>query len=269
MKFIILTLILISISKYANAQSASDYYTTGVEFLKQNKLQEAKYNFNKLIELAPEDYGGYNFYGICLFSEANYDSCVPYLKKSIELNLLNHRHSKEMTISRLIRTYIYLAKFSDAFELAYKSSKEYVDNPNIKAELKDVCLWSYFISHEGLSKEYLSNNLNPSYDVTAVSQEYLIMRNIKVNDKNLFFKSQSFNIAKKQDYLICGINKTQDSVRLTFNLKWDLFNEFGGKYYDSKKIYNDKSKPVYERIGALLKEDEKLDLIKEIERLEN
>ena len=95
------------------------------------------------------------------------------------------------------------------------------------------------------------------------------MRNIKINDKNLFFKSQSLNTEKRRDYLICGINKTQDSVRITFNLKWDLSNEPGGKYYDSKKIYNSKSKPVYERVGALLKEDGKLDLIKEIESLEN
>ena len=108
MKYIILTLILISISKYSNGQSPSEYYTIGSEFLKKNNFKEAKYNFNKLIELAPEDYGGYNFYGICLFSERKYDSCVYYLKKSIELNSLNNKHSREMTISRLIRTYIYL-----------------------------------------------------------------------------------------------------------------------------------------------------------------
>ena len=219
--------------------------------------------------MAPEDYGGYNFYGVCLFGERKYDSCVVYLKKSIELNKLNFKHGKEMTAVRLIRTYIYLGKFDEAFQLALEFAKEFPENPKLMSELRDVCLWSYHINNENLSKNYLSNEMLPEYTVTGVSQEYLIMRNIKINDKNLFFKSQGLNLEKKQDYLNCEINRTQDSVKITFNLNWDLTREFGGKFYDSKMVYNDKNKSVCERIGALLKEDAKIDLIKEIEKLQN
>lgn len=264
-RLILMLLLLSAFSTFG--QTVQEHFTNGFENLENNKIENAKVDFNYIIKLAPEDYGGYNFYGICLFKEQKFDSAIYYLQKSIELNRENNNHSKEMTAARLLRTYIYLAQFEKAFDLAYKFLKEYPENPNLKSELKDVCLWSYYISYESLSKEYLSNQPKKEYTVTNIPQEYLIMRNIKINDRNLYFKGQGLNLEKKQDYLNCGINKTDDSVKLIFNLNWDITKEFGGKFYDSKKVYENTKNPIYERIGALLVDDKKIDLLTEIERI--
>ena len=50
-------------------------------------------------------------------------------------------------------------------------------------------------------------------------------------------------------------------------MNWDFSVDFGGKVTDTDKVYSSKSLPIYERVGALLVSDSKIDISKEIKKL--
>lgn len=266
--FLILLLELTLFNSQIKAQNPQELANKGFDLIDKNEFTKAIVVFKELIELTPSNYGGYNFVGLCYSQSEEHDSTIYYLLKSIELNSANLKRSREMTISRLIRTYMQKYDFKSAFELAYKSSKEFPENPILKTDLKDVYLWSYNINFEKLNKSYINKKPIEEYNVTTVSQEYLIMRNLRVNDLKLNFIKQGLNYEDKIDILTCTYNKNADTIRLNFKINWDLNSEFGGKFYsNSDSEFKNIENNIWDRIGAKLNFDAKIDLIEEIDKI--
>lgn len=268
--FILIFLSKLSFGQDSISQLKVKYQTEfdlGIGHLEKNEINEAKQNFKNLIVLAPSAYAGYNFLGICFFNEKNYDSTIYYLKKSIEFNSQNLNRSKEMTISRLVTTFMLVKDFKSSFETGLNAIKEFPESQYFKKQLKDICLWSYYITYEKLDSKYLTTELLKEYKVSSVAQEYLIMRTIKINDHSLNFMNQKYLQKENKDILTCNVNKTKDSIELSFKLQWDITKELGGKSFDSEKIYNDKTINIWDRIGAKYKLENKFDIIEEYEKL--
>lgn len=250
------------------SQNPQEIANKGFELIEQNNYEEATKVFKNLIALAPTNYGGYNFVGLCYSQGIEYDSTIFYLKKSIELNSANFKNSREMTISRLIRTYLQKMDFKSAFELAYNSLKEFPNNNNLKTDLKDVCLWSYNINFEGFDKTYISRKPKDFYEVTSVSQEYLVLRHLRINDLKLNLITQKLDGENNSDILVCGYNNGKDTINLIFKIKWDMNKEFGGKLFSNpEKESENKNNYIWDRIGAKLINEPKLALIEEIEKI--
>lgn len=267
--FFLFLLIEISLFHFqTKAQNPQDIANKGFDLIDKKEYAKAIEVFKDLIEQTPSNYGGYNFVGICYSQSEEHDSTIYYLLKSIELNSANFKNSKEMTISRLIRTYMQKYDFKSAFELAYISCKEFPENPILKSDLRDICLWSYNINFEKLDKTYINNTPKEEYKVTAVSQEYLIMRNLRINDLKLNLIKQVFDSENKADILTCAYNKNSDTIRLKFKINWDMNSEFGGKFYsNSKKEFKNIQNNIFDRIGAKLIDEPKLELLTEIEKI--
>lgn len=264
----LITMILFSLFTTATtAQNIEQEINSGFQHLDKGEMEEAKNNFRTVIKDLPNEYVGYNFLGVSFFTNKEYDSAIVYLNKSIALNKSNNKHSKEMTISRLSYAYLYKRDFRNAFEILVNASKEYKDNPSFSKQLKDLCLWSYYIKNETLDSNYLSPDMLQSYNVTKVAQEYLIMRIIKINDHSLIFMNQKYNSKENVDLLTCNINKTNDSVVLKFILNWDIAKEFGGKSFNPEGFYENVNNTIWERIGAKLSYDNKTEILAEEEKL--
>jgi tetratricopeptide (TPR) repeat protein len=261
-------LFLTLISKVFLGQAAQNEYQLGVEHLKKGEIKEAKINFRKLILLEPNDYAGYNFLGFCFFSQGDYDSSIVYLKKSIELNQLNNKHSQEMTISRLTNAYLYKKDFKNAYETCLNGLMKFKENAVLKTQLNDICLWSYYIKIEGLDSNYLTTNLLKEYSITNRAQKYMIMRAIKINDHALRLVDEKFNSNDKYDVLTCNVNKTTDHVELKFKLNWDLDKEYTGKKFESESAYKNTENETWVRLGAKLNYEYQAEML-ENKMLEN
>lgn len=261
--FIIATMIMIY------GQDVQTELQLGVKYLTEAKVSEAKVSFRNVIKLDPTNYVGYNFLGVAYYYSKEYDTSIVYLRKSIELNSMNIKHSREMTIARLASAYLYGYQFRRAYETCLNGAKEFPENRNILTLLRDVCLWSYYIGFEKLDRKYLSTSLSDYYVVTSVAQEYLILRAIKVNDHALIFMKQELNTidGEKYDLITCRINKTSDSLQLKYKLAWDFVQEPGGKMFIPKEVANNQSNEIWERIGARLSYESELDVLKEDEIL--
>lgn len=159
--------------------------------------------------------------------------------------------------------------FQNSFHTAWEAYLQYPDNQTIELELKDVCLWAFYIGHNNLDSSYLTTGVKDEYIVNSVPEEYLIMRRIRINDQYLVFNSQKLISKKRSNYDIinCSIQGSEDSIDLKFKLNWDLSKSFGGITPNTDEIYSNKNIPIFERIGALLVSDSKIDLAKEIEIL--
>jgi len=121
-----------------------------------------------------------------------------------------------------------------------------------------------------LNPWYISPDLKNEYVVNSVSEEYLIIRRIRVNGKYLNVVNQSLvsKDAGNFDVLKCVLSKSKDTVEVNFKLNWNLNKDFGGKPIDYRSVYSNDSNAVYERIGALLADDPKIDVKKEIGKIE-
>lgn len=115
----------------------------------------------------------------------------------------------------------------------------------------------------------MSPDLKNEYVVNSVDEEYLITRWVKFNDQYLTVNNQSLMTKKKVSYdiLKCNFSDGNETIDVRFRLNWDLSKYFGGKVMNDKDEYADSENPIYERIGALLVSDPKIDLITEIKKL--
>lgn len=216
-------------------------------------------------------YGAYHFLGVIYLDENQLDSAITCFKKSIALNKGNVNHTKEMTYVRLFDTYLIKYDFNNSFSTAWEAYVHYPESNNILQGLKDVCLWSFYIKHNGLDPNYLSRELKDEYIVNSVPEEYLIIRKLRINDQSLVISSQSL-INKKgvnYDIISCALSKSKKSYDVKFRLNWDLKKDYGGKVANTDNVYSNSGNPIYERIGALLVSDSKIDMKKEIEKIGN
>lgn len=250
------------------AQTPPEEFLIGLDLLDVD-VQKAKKEFEiaqKKDSLFP---GSYHFLGVIALEENNIDSAIINFEKALFLNMENINHTREMTLVRLIDIYLQRQDFHKAFDLAYFAYKHYSYNNVILHALQDICLWSFYIKHNGLDSSYLSTELKDEYLVNSIAEEYLILRNIWIDGNFLMFKSQRLVKKKRKfyDIVTCSLSDSDETVEVKFRLNWDLDEYISGKVVDTEQVYANKENPIYERIGALLVSDAEIDLNKEIKKL--
>jgi len=268
LKLIVLFFLFNTVSIFS--QTPPEEFFKGLDLLNED-IKQAKKEFLIARDKDTLFHGTYHFLGVIYLDENQLDSAINCFKKSIALNEKNVNHTKEMTYVRLFDAYLMKYDFNNSFSIAWEAYMHYPDNNNILQGLKDICLWSFYIKHNGLDSSYLSSELKDEYIVNSVPEEYLIIRKLRISDQSLVFSSQSL-IKKKgvnYDIISCTLSKSKKSYEVKFRLNWDLNKDFGGKVANTDNVYSNSENPTYERIGALLVSDSKIDMKKEIEKLEN
>jgi hypothetical protein len=249
-------------------QVPPEEFFKGLDLLTINK-QEAKKQFLIAHKKDSIFHGTYHFLGVIYIAENQPDSAIFCFKKSIELNKENTNHTKEMAYVRLIDTYLYQFDFKSSFSVAWEAYLMYSENKGFVQELQDVCLWSYYTRHNGLDSTYLSPEIRKEYIVNSIPEEYLILRRIRINDNPLQFNGQRLVKIKREnfDILSCSYSNNAEKIDLKFKLNWDMNKYYGGKDGDTKGVYADSNNPIFERIGALLVSDSKINLKEEITKI--
>lgn len=249
------------------AQNPPEEFFNGLKLVTTDR-PAAKIQLLEAAKKAPEFHGTYHFLGVIYTNQHKPDSAIYYYKKSIALNAGNVNHTKEMTYARLINEYIYQKDFKNAYATGVEASNSYPDNRAILSALRDACLWSFYIGAKSLPASYISADAKDEYNVETINQEYLIVRFLRLNDNAVGVVSQA--LANKSngpyDILTC---QTYDKQPLTVNFKinWDMGKDFGGKPLPTQSFIDDKSKPAYERLGAMLHANAKTDVKAEIAKL--
>lgn len=254
----------------ARSQTPPEEFFTGLDLMSSD-IKEAKKEFTIALHKDSLFHGTYHFLGVICLRQEHYDSAIYYFRKTIALNTANERHTREMAYDRLIHAYLCKYDFKDAFDAAREAFLKYPENKGITRDLRDVCLWSYHIRHNGLDSTYLSPELRKEYIVNSVDQEYLIVRMIRIDDNALSVQSQSLRKIKKNSYdiLTCAYFQNTKTIDVNFKINWDMDKYFGGKNGDPQRVYSNASNPVYVRIGALQVANDDIDLEEEIEKINN
>lgn len=254
----------------SNSQTPPEEFFKGLDLLSTN-LNQAKKEFKIAYQKDSLFHGSSHFLGVIFLREDKPDSAIDFFRKSIRLNVGNLSHTKEMTYVRLIDTYLNQIDFKSAFSTAWQAYLVYPENSVIVQDLRDVCLWAFYINYNELDSSYLTSQLKQEYIVNSVPEEYLIIRRIRINDNSISFNSQRVQRIKKENYDIinCSYSENENPIDIKFKINWDMNKYFGGKVADTKSIYEDTTHPIYERIGALLVSDSKINLKEEINKLLN
>lgn len=269
MKRILLLAILFVVNGLPSfSQSPPKVFFDGLDNYSSNPSL-AKQLFIRAIQEDSAFFGSYNFLGTILDQEMKYDSAISCLQLAVKLNPGNVNQTREMTLEHLCRTFLHSGNFEEAYNTAINSLNEFPGNKYLLKELSDICLWAYNTEYGGLSKEYLHPEIKPEFFVNSVSQEYLIMRNITINNQNLSLVSQSYNPGKNTDLLTCSVKGEKENRVLTFKLGWDVLKTFGDSMPDYKIVYDDKNANIWSRIGAILMHERNTDILKEIRKLQN
>jgi hypothetical protein len=267
-KHLLLTTLLFLQSICAFCQEPPTEFFNGLDLYKTD-LHSAKLDFLEAVEKAPYFHGSYHFLGAIYLTENRPDSAIWYFKKSISLNTGNVNHTREMSYVRLIDTYTFQSEFQNAFDAGWEALKQYPDNKSVKAELRDLCLWAFYIKDDHLDPSYLSHDIKDKYIVNSISEEYLILRNLNANGEYLQMTSQA--LAQKADgpydVFKCTLSQSKKEVEVDFKINWDMNKDFGGKTTPQQPIIDDTTKPIYERIGAMLVADNKTDITAAIQKL--
>jgi len=266
-RFLTLTIAIAAISTKAICQNPPEEFIKALSLITTNRA-EAKTLLFIAAKKSPDYFGSYNFLGIVYTNQHQPDSAIFYYKKSLSLNSANVNHTKELTYLRLINEYTYKKDFKNAFDTGLQASNQYPDNQNIVAAVRDACLWSFYIDVNSLPADYLSADAKDEYIANTITQEYLIVRWLKLNDNALAVASQSLVNKNNSSYdvLKCQSRDNQ-SITVNFKINWDMNKEFGGKPIATDAIINNKAKPAYERIGAMLHANGKTDVKAEAAKL--
>lgn len=129
-------------------------------------------------------------------------------------------------------------------------------------------MWAYYIKDNGLDPSYLTPDIKPEYSAKDISEEYLVLRNLRVNDNPLQTAGQSLVNKKKSAYDVfkCVPVNSKDEIEVDFKIDWDMNKYFSGMSGPASEVSVDDKKPVYERAGAVLVTD-KGDIKSIIEKL--
>jgi len=268
MKIKISLILILALHLTTFSQNPPEEFFKGLDLISIDK-QQAKTQF--LIAKTKDSlfHGTYHFLGVIYLDENHLDSAISCFQKSLDLNKENINHTKEMTYIRLIDTYLFQHDFNNSFSAAWEAYQQYPESQSIKLGLKDVCLWSFYIRHNNLDSTYLSPVLKDKYIVNSVPEEYLIIRKIRVKEKYLVFKSQALINEKGDNYdiITCSLSRSEETVIVKFKLNWNLNKDFGGKVVNTDDVYNNQKNQIFERVGAKLVSDSKINLEKEIKKL--
>jgi len=265
---ILLLMILVSNFGIIKAANPPEEFFTGLDLMDKNK-DLAKKNFQVAALKDTSFHGTFHFLGVIYIDENKFDSAVINFKKSIYLNKANINHTREMAYGRLVDVYMYQHDFENSFSTAWEALQQYPDSRSINGKLMDVCKWSFYVKHNGLSISYLSKGLDDEYIVKSVPEEYLIIRWKLIDGNPISVESQSLIHKKKiyYDILTCAQSNSQKKINVKFRLDWDLDHEFGGRVANTSEAYSNTNNPIYERIGAKIVSDSKVDLRSEIEKI--
>lgn len=250
------------------AQQLPAEFFNGLKAMSVNRVQ-AKNDMMASLAKMPDFFGAYHFLGV-IYSEAQQqDSAIYYLEKAISLNTANVNKTREMSFARLIEAYTYKQDFEKAYQTGLEAYGLYPGNKAITANFKDACIWSYYIKYAGLNKRYLSPAMMDEYVVTSIPQEYLIVGKLIHQGERFQVVGQSLKTIDKSQYdvLKCVTATDKTEKELKFKLNWDMNTEFGGKVFPTETVATDKENPIYERLGALLVKDPRMDLKIELEKL--
>jgi hypothetical protein len=266
---LLITLLYITVGFNAFSQGFPAEFMAGLKQIQSADKAGAKANFLLAVDKAPTFFGSYHFLGDICQGDNKLDSAAWYFKKSIELNTNNLNHTKELTYARLVNNYVYQHDFKGGFDVAWDALKQFPESNNIKAALKDLCLWAFYIKYDKLDPSYLGIELKEEYLVNSIPQEYLIVRRIKVDGETPVVTGQSVGTKNKATYdmLTCNIPPQKKTITVNFKLNWDLTKDFGGKIPATAPVIGDTKKPVYERLGAMLIADDKVDVKAAIEKM--
>ena len=250
------------------SQTPPKEFFNGLDLLNTDQ-SKAKQEFLIALKLDTLFHGTYHFLGVIYLNENKNDSAIYCFKNSIQLNKDNNRHTKEMAYVRLIDTYLYQHDFSNSFAIAWEAFKHYPENNLITQGLKDVCLWSFYTKYNNLDLNYLSPTLKDEYIVNSVPEEYLIFRKIRINGQYLNFNSQRLVTKKSTNYdvLSCSLSNSDENYDINFKLNRDLSKDLGGHLASTDAVYSNTKNQIYERIGAKLVSDSKINLKNEIKSL--
>lgn len=252
------------------AQQPPDDFFRALDHIGKNNAQ-AKIELLSALQADSAFHGIWHFLGVIYMQEHKPDTAITCFRRSIELNGNNVNHTREMTVVRLIRAYLTGLDFTHAYRIAWQATNEFPDNKFILMNLRDCCLWAYSIRVNVLDSAYLSNtDVRDEYIVKNISEEYLILRNIRINDTGLSMISQSLVKKKGRNYdvLECSVPGAGSKVALNFRLDWDMKKYFGGVTLNTDETYNNTGNPVYLRIGALMAKDGNTDIVQAIRDIE-
>ncbi|SEP02860.1 hypothetical protein SAMN05192574_11972 [Mucilaginibacter gossypiicola] len=249
-------------------QAPSEEFINGLKQIKTD-IPAAKLNFLAAVAKTPSFHGSYHFLGVIYLNEHKPDSAIWYLKKAVELNTRNVSHTTEFSYSRLIAAYISKQDYENAFAAAWDAYKLFSDSEELQSGLKDACLWAYYTKNNELDPKYSAIDPRDEYVVNNVDEEYLIVRNLRVNDRNLQVAGQSLANKKGSAYdaLTCSIAGTNDTRKIDFKINWDMGKYFGGISGPTTEVAGNKQKSIAERAGAMLVADNKTDLPAAIKKM--
>jgi hypothetical protein len=269
-KHILITLLILFKCISAFCQQPPPEFFNGLDLLQTDKTA-AKKDFLVSIQKSPQFHGAYHFLGVIYLDEQKPDSAIWCFKKAVELNKANVNHTREMAYTRLVQTYLGQKDFKNAFDTGWEGLQQYADSKLIGTALRDNCLWSFYTIENGLDPAYLSTNIKPEYVVNCISEEYLILRNLRVNGESLQFTGQALvnKNGSAYDVLRCKYAGSGDKdTSVYFKINWDMNTYMGeGKVAPQQPVIDDTSKPVYDRVGASLVADNKAVLKDVIEKL--
>lgn len=265
-QLILIFLLVNSISIFC--QTPPEEFFKGLDLLKID-TKKSKEQFQIALKKDSLFHGTYHFLGVIYLEENRIDSAITCFKQSVFLNTENVNHTREMTYVRLIDAYLYQHDFSNSFDFAWEAYQLYPDNNTIERSLKDVCLWSFYINHNGLDSSYLSSEIRDEYIVNSVPEEYLIIRKLRIDDHYLIFSSQKQTKKKKVNYdvITCNVSKSNKTIDVKFRLNWDLKKNYGGNVINTDDVFSNSELPIFDRVGALLVSDSDINLKKEIKKL--
>lgn len=249
------------------AQTAPTAFVKGLELINSNAA-EAKTQLLIAQQEDPAFHGTYHFLGVLYLDENKLDSAVACFNQAITLNPTNANKTKEMAYLRLVDVYLYQHDFERAFATAWEAFQLFPDNLAIKQNLHDVCLWAFYVKHNGLNINYMSKDLIDEYVVHAISEEYLIIRRKMVDGAHIYVESQSTLQKNKAFYDVLTCTQANGKkYYVMFKLDWDFNKQFGGNVPNTNDVYANSSNSIAERLGALLVDDARVDLKKEYEKL--
>lgn len=249
-------------------QGPSEEFINGLKQITTD-IPAAKLNFLTAVAKTPSFHGSYHFLGVIYLNDHKPDSAIWYLKKAVELNTRNIGHTAEFSYSRLIVAYISKQDYENAFAAAWDAYKRFPDSQELQSGLKDACLWAYYTKNNELDPKYSTIDPRDEYVVKNIDEEYLIVRNLRVNDRNLQASGQSL-VSKKgsaYDVLTCSIAGTNDNREIDFKINWDMNKYPGGINGPTTEVSGNKQKTIAERAGAMLVADNKTDLPEAIKKM--